>query len=84
MGMYGRVHKYAQESGLLGLAGVSDMKEVCDLAKGGDQRAADALQVWVHRVRKCVSSAARYHDDQKSFQAYRVWNQPKYLLAVYH
>ena len=38
-----------QESGLLGLAGTADMRQVQERAAGGDPAAAFALDVWRHR-----------------------------------
>jgi len=40
------------ESGLLGLAGTADMREVLDRRAAGDDAAAFALDVWAHRFRR--------------------------------
>ena len=40
-----------RRSGLLGLAGSRDMRDVTHAAAGGDARARLALQVWAHRIR---------------------------------
>src|SRR5208282_6666164 len=43
------------ESGLLGVSGVSsDMREVLDASKAGNQQAALALAIYVHRVRQTI------------------------------
>lgn len=46
------------DSGLLGLAGTADMREVVASAAGGDTRAALALDVYVHRLRAGIASMA--------------------------
>lgn len=43
-----------KKSGLLGLAGSNDMRDVRRLAAEGDERAQLALDVWAHRVRGYV------------------------------
>lgn len=43
-------------SGLMGMAGQSDMREVLRLIDDGDQQAALALEVYCHRVRKYVGA----------------------------
>jgi acetate kinase len=45
-------------SGLLGLAGTSDMREVLDRRSAGDERANLAFDVYIHRLRGCISSMA--------------------------
>ena len=45
-------------SGLLGLAGTADMREVLDRAAGGDGAARLALEVFLHRLRGLVGSMA--------------------------
>ncbi|MBX3094175.1 MAG: acetate kinase [Cryobacterium sp.] len=47
-----------RRSGLLGLAGRRDMRDVVTAADGGDQDAALALDVWAHRIRKYVGAYA--------------------------
>jgi acetate kinase len=49
-------------SGLAGLAGRGDMREVLALAAGGDQRAALALDVYVHRLRASIAAMAAAMD----------------------
>jgi acetate kinase len=45
-----------RRSGLLGLAGTSDMRDVQSAAKGGDMRAQLALDVYCHRLRHYVGA----------------------------
>jgi acetate kinase len=47
-----------QRSGLLGLAGSADMREVDAMAARGDERAALARDVWVQRVSQAVAAMA--------------------------
>ena len=47
-----------KESGLLGLAGVSDLREVESRREAGDEAAALAVDVMVHRLRKYVGAYA--------------------------
>jgi acetate kinase len=47
-----------RESGLLGLAGVSDFRTVTDRVEAGDPEARLALDVTVHRLRKYVGAYA--------------------------
>jgi acetate kinase len=49
-------------SGLLGLAGTSDMREVLDRSSAGDEEAQLALDVYVHRLRACIASMAAAMD----------------------
>ena len=51
-----------RESGLLGLGGSDDMREVLAAADGGDGRAALALAVYVHRLRAGVAAMAAAMD----------------------
>ena len=44
------------DSGLLGLAGSADMRDVVAGARGGDQRARLALGVYLHRLRAGIAS----------------------------
>ena len=45
-------------SGLQGLAGVHDLRDLHDAIAGGDERAATALEVYCHRIRKYVGAYA--------------------------
>lgn len=45
-----------KRSGLLGLAGRSDMRDVTDAAAAGDELAEAALAVWAHRIRHYVGA----------------------------
>lgn len=46
-----------QESGLLGMSGISsDMRDVQSARKEGDQRARDAVDVFEYRIVKCVGA----------------------------
>jgi acetate kinase len=45
-------------SGLLGLAGSADMREVLALAEAGDEAATVARDVYVHRLRVSIASMA--------------------------
>jgi acetate kinase len=44
------------ESGLLGLAGSADMREIVDRADGGDSAATLALEVYLHRLRAGIAA----------------------------
>lgn len=46
------------ESGLQGLAGTADMREIEAGARGGDERARIALDVYVHRLRAGIGAMA--------------------------
>lgn len=43
-------------SGLLGLAGSADMRDVLGAAAAGDSRAEEAIEVYVHRLRSSIAS----------------------------
>jgi acetate kinase len=45
-------------SGLLGLAGTKDMREVLDRRAAGDEDAGLAFDVYIHRLRACIASMA--------------------------
>ncbi|WP_130282099.1 acetate/propionate family kinase [Microcella alkaliphila] len=45
-----------KRSGLLGLTGRSDMRDVTDAAAAGDELAEAALAVWAHRIRHYVGA----------------------------
>lgn len=45
-----------KRSGLLGLSGKSDMREVVDAAEAGDEAAGLALDVYVHRIRHYIGA----------------------------
>lgn len=45
-----------RKSGLLGLCGKSDMRDVIDHAQGGDEYATDAINVFVYRIQKCIGA----------------------------
>jgi len=47
-----------KRSGMLGLAGANDMREVARLVTDGDQAAAEALDVYCYRIRKYVGAYA--------------------------
>jgi acetate kinase len=47
-----------RESGLLGLSGTADMREVLARAAAGDEPAALALGVYVHRLRAAIAAMA--------------------------
>jgi acetate kinase len=51
-----------RRSGLLGLAGTSDMREVLARATAGDQRAALGRNVYLHRLRASIASMAAAMD----------------------
>jgi len=51
-------HALEHESGLLGLAGSADMREIMACADGGDDVAALALDVYVHRLRAGIAAMA--------------------------
>ncbi len=45
-----------RRSGVLGLSGVGDFRDLHQLIAGGDANAALALDVWVHRIRKYLGA----------------------------
>jgi acetate kinase len=45
-----------RKSGLLGLTGMNDMRDVQEAASGGDERAELALRVWRHRIRHYIGA----------------------------
>jgi len=45
-----------RESGLLGLAGSGDMRELLERARGGEERATLAIAVYCHRLRALIAS----------------------------
>lgn len=45
-----------RQSGLLGLAGSNDMRDVVEAAGAGDEQAELALQVWRHRIRHYIGA----------------------------
>ncbi|QEO09695.1 acetate kinase [Protaetiibacter larvae] len=47
-----------RRSGLVGLAGRSDMRELVAAAESGDERASHALDVYVHRLRRYIGGYA--------------------------
>ncbi|RMG30363.1 MAG: acetate/propionate family kinase [Bacteroidetes bacterium] len=47
-----------QQSGLLGLAGDNDMRDLQELAANGDEGARMAIQVFAHRLRKYIGAYA--------------------------
>ncbi len=51
-------HALEHESGLLGLSGTGDMREVQTRAGAGDAAAGLALDVYLHRLRGCIASMA--------------------------
>ncbi len=46
------------QSGLLGLAGTADMREVIDRAQQGEEQATLALEVYLHRLRAAIAAMA--------------------------
>jgi acetate kinase len=51
-------HALEHESGLLGLAGSADMREVLAHAQDGEQPAQLALDVYIHRLRAAIAAMA--------------------------
>jgi acetate kinase len=49
-------HSLEHESGLAGLAGTADMREVLSRAAGGEASAALALDVYIHRLRGAIAA----------------------------
>ena len=47
-----------RRSGMLGLSGHADMREVCDAAEAGDPAATLALEVYLHRIRHYIGAYA--------------------------
>jgi len=45
-----------KESGLKGMCGANDMREVIEKKKAGDERAAVALEVYTYRVKKYIGA----------------------------
>jgi acetate kinase len=58
MSEQGLAHALEHESGLQGLAGTADMREVIERAEGGDPAAALALDVYVHRLGGGIAAMA--------------------------
>jgi acetate kinase len=55
-----------QQSGLLGLAGTSDLREVRRRADSGDQDSAEALEVYSYRIRKYLGAYRAVLPDLRS------------------
>jgi acetate kinase len=57
-GMAGRdlAHALEHESGLLGLAGTADMRDVLRRSASGDPEAQNALDVYLHRLRAAIAA----------------------------
>ena len=51
-------HALEHESGLVGMAGTGDMREVLDRAAAGEGSAVTALDVYLHRLRGAIASMA--------------------------
>lgn len=49
-------HLFNRESGMKGLTGQSDMREVWKLIAEGDQQARDAMDIYIHRLTKYVGA----------------------------
>jgi acetate kinase len=49
-------HLLNHESGLQGLCGTNDMREVIEKRDGGDERAAAALDIYTYRIRKYIGA----------------------------
>ena len=49
-------HLFNRESGMKGLTGQQDMREVWRLVDAGDQNARDAIDVYIHRLLKYVGA----------------------------
>jgi acetate kinase len=47
-----------KESGLKGIAGTNDMREIIAMAEKGDENASLALQLFVYRIRKYIGAYA--------------------------
>jgi len=45
-----------KKSGLLGLCGQSDMRDVSELADKGDKQAQTAVEIFVYRIQKCIGA----------------------------
>jgi acetate kinase len=73
-----------RESGIRALAGPSDLREVLVLADSGDDDAALALEVWVHRTRTLVAAmaAAMGGIDVLAFSGGVGEHQPRLRAAV--
>ena len=55
-------HALEHESGMLGLAGTPDMREITSRAASGDPTCSAALDVYVHRLRGAIASMAAAMD----------------------
>lgn len=51
-------HTLEHDSGLLGLAGTADMRQILSRAQAGDQPARLALEVYIHRLRAGIAAMA--------------------------
>ncbi len=47
-----------RQAGMLGMSGHRDMRDVHDAVAGGDQAAREAIEVYVHRLRKYIGAYA--------------------------
>lgn len=45
-----------RKSGLLGLCGKSDMRDIIAMAKSGDELSKRAIEIFVYRIQKCMGS----------------------------
>lgn len=45
-----------RKSGLLGLCGISDMRDIIARAKNGDELSKRAIDIFVYRIQKCIGS----------------------------
>lgn len=51
-------HTLEHESGLLGLAGTADMREILARVEAGDAPASLALEIYIHRLRAAIAAMA--------------------------
>jgi acetate kinase len=58
LGEHRMAHALEHDSGMLGLAGTPDMREVIEAASDGDARARLALDVYLHRLRAGIAAMA--------------------------
>ena len=59
-----------RKSGLVALAGTSDMRDLLERVSAGDAKASLAFDVYVHRLRACIASMVR-HALAKPFLTWR-------------
>ena len=73
-----------RRSGLLGLCGESDMREVQSLALAGNGAAQRAIEIYVYRIRRCsrCSAAIDMHDRVENRYGAPASTQSRVILRI--